>query len=78
VSLDLTILILRQKYCNEGEVSLNFMALDDGSVGVVFQYINDKKYYALEFNSKYVRLKKIYDDAETVLAYKQVLGYVVN
>ena len=32
----------------------------------------------MEFNSKLIRLKKMYDDAETVLAYKQQQGYVVN
>ena len=35
-SSELSMLVLKQKYCNEGEISLNFMAQDDGSVGVVF------------------------------------------
>lgn len=75
---EINYLYLKQKTCNQGEILVNWMATDDGDIGITFQFINPKKYYALEFNSNYIKVYKNFDDVETILAYKQTQGYVVN
>ena len=45
------------------------MVLDAGMVGFMFQYINEKKYYALTLSASYVKFLKIYDDTEATLGY---------
>jgi hypothetical protein len=65
----MNIISLRKRYCNSGEFSSNFMALDSGQVGFIFQYLDPKKYYALELSLNSLKLIKIYGDAETTLVY---------
>jgi len=51
------------------------MVLDPGVIGFMFQYINEKKYYALQLNVSYIKFLKIYDDTEATLGYQQMEGF---
>lgn len=51
-------------------MSVNFMVLDSGVVGFMFQYLDENRYYALELGMSYIKFLKIYDDVESTLGYQ--------
>lgn len=54
-----TILLLKNKMCNEGILDFDFYAKDlvNGYQGVVFRYLDSSYFYTLEFHNNKVRLR---------------------
>ena len=60
-------IVLKNKFCNQGEFAFDFVGLNDGIVSALFNYQNSKKYYVLEFSGSFIRLRDQHDADEQSL-----------